>query len=81
MASDLGLALAHRPAVVAFHHDNGVNVDDAPLSLFQTIDPDEARILDRDPLRAEVTYATDDGTLTLTVDEELRVRERDRTDR
>lgn len=81
ITADVNSALIHRPSVVAFYHDNGVNVRAAPLSRFQTIDSDAVRIRGRDPLRIAVTYGAGTETLTLVVDRELRVRERDRSDR
>lgn len=80
IASDLGSALVHRPVVVAFYHDNGVDVDEAPLSLFQTMDSDETTIHSRDPLRVKVSYTVGEETLTLIIDGELRIHESDRHD-
>ncbi|WP_435125583.1 ArsR/SmtB family transcription factor [Halobaculum sp. D14] len=80
LAGDLGVALLDVPAVVAFYHDHGVDVRDEPLSAFRTISTDRARIVDRDPLRAAVTFTADDESLTVELDESLAVVEAERTD-
>jgi DNA-binding transcriptional ArsR family regulator len=74
-SADLGAALADHPAVVAFHHDHGLDVREAPLTRMQAVDPDEAWVRERDPLEAVVTYTAGDETLTLVVDDSLTVVE------
>ena len=81
IAGDLGSGLLLRPPVVAFHHDNGVDVRDTPLSRFQTVGTDDAEIVSRDPLRVRLTYTAGGETLVLTVDDVLEIQETDRSDR
>ena len=68
-SADLGAALADHPAVIAFHHDHGIDVREAPLTRVQAVDSEEAWVRERDPLEAVVTYTAGDETLTLVVDD------------
>ncbi len=77
--TDLGAGLMHRPPVVAFFYDHGVDVTEAPLSTVRAADPEDAVVEARDPLRARVRYRADDETLTLTVDESLSVLDAERS--
>ncbi|MEF8813342.1 MAG: helix-turn-helix domain-containing protein [Halovenus sp.] len=62
---DLANALVMRPAVAA---------REIPPWRFTVFDTDQARIVDRDPLRAHVGYPCDDERLDLVVDENLEVQ-------
>jgi len=77
--TDLGAGLMHRAPVVAFFHDHGVDVTEAPLSVVRATDAEDAVVEDRDPLRARVRYRVDGETLTLHVDETLTVLDAERT--
>jgi DNA-binding transcriptional ArsR family regulator len=79
--ADLGTALLHHPAVVAFHHDNGIDIREAPLGRFVAGDEDSARVLEQDPLRVVVTYEANGERLRVVLDEERTVEEIDRGDR
>jgi hypothetical protein len=71
--ADLGTALADHPAVVGFYYDRGVDIRERPQWELVAWDPDRARIRERDPLRAAVTYTAGGDALTLVVDGECEV--------
>lgn len=71
-AIDLGTALLDEPLVVAFYHDHGVDVREPPLTRF-VADKDRTDILERHPIRANVSYVAGGARLTLTVDSSLDV--------
>jgi DNA-binding transcriptional ArsR family regulator len=71
--ADLGTALADHPAVVSFYYDRGVDIRERPQWELVAWDPDRARIRERDPLRAAVTYTADGDDLTLVVDGDCEV--------
>lgn len=71
--TDLGAGLMNRAPVIAFFDDHGIDIQTAPLSRVRAADPEDAEILDRDPLRARVRYRADGETLTLTVDDSLKI--------
>lgn len=53
--STVGAALVGHPAVVAFHHDHGIDVTDRPLwELPVAFDPDLVSVLDSGPPRVEL---------------------------
>jgi hypothetical protein len=71
---NLGNVLRSHPAVVSFHYEHGVDIRD--LSFWQfgaTGSGFHSHLLERDPARATVTYAVDDASLTLTVNDALEV--------
>jgi hypothetical protein len=78
--ADLGTALADHPAVVGFHYDRGVDIRERTQWELVAWDPDRARIRERDPLRAAVTYTVDGDDCTLVVDDALDVQRVDRSD-
>jgi DNA-binding transcriptional ArsR family regulator len=78
--ADLGTALADHPAVVSFHYDRGVDIRERTQWELVAWDPDRARIRERDPLRAAVTYTVDGDDCTLVVDDALDVQQVDRSD-
>lgn len=71
--SGVPVQLLHRPAVVAFYHDHGVDLREQPLWAFDFEDDSTARVTARDPLRLAVDYHADGDTLTLTLDADLTV--------
>ena len=77
---DLGSGLSTHPAVVAFFHDQGIDLRDVPLARLSATGHDRARVRKRDPLRASVRYAAGGETLTLVVDADCTVRSVDRSD-
>lgn len=74
----LGTAFLGHPDVVAFYHDHAIDVRETPLWRFIAVDEDSVRILQEDPLRANVVYTADSDQLTLTVDGNLTVLELER---
>jgi DNA-binding transcriptional ArsR family regulator len=80
LSTELGTGLADHPAVVAFYHDHGVDVREASLAVFAEAGTNDARVRDRDPFRASVTYGVDGETLTLVVDGALDVCDVERPD-
>lgn len=75
LTADLGTTLHEHPAVVSFHYDRDVDVRAEPVWRFSALDPDAARLEQRDPLVASVTYTAGDDALRVTVDEDLSVLE------
>lgn len=69
---DLGIAVLDEPAVVAFYHDHGTDVQEAWWELVAWGE-ERARISGRDPFRATVTYPAGDDRLTVVVDEACAV--------
>jgi hypothetical protein len=80
LTTQLGAALLDHPAVVAFHHENGVDVRDESFFRFVATDRESVDIRQRDPLRASVTYTADGDDLTLVVDGDLDVRKTTRSE-
>ncbi|MHB9288697.1 ArsR family transcriptional regulator [Halobacteriales archaeon Cl-PHB] len=78
MTMDLAAALFDRPEVVAFYHDHGIDVQEASFFQLHSGDTNEARIVAESPLRATVTYQVGGDSLTLTVDDDLDVRQVER---
>ena len=75
-----GVVLDH-PAVVSLLHDAGVDIRETPLwELDPLLDATE-RVVAEDPLRVETTVETDDGAVTLELDESLSVVEYERHER
>jgi hypothetical protein len=73
IAVDLGMAMSVHPVVVGFLSDHGVDVRDRSVHEFSALDDESARIRERDPFRASVTYDAGGASLTLVVDEDLDV--------
>lgn len=76
MSTQINLAttLLDHPQVSAFHCEHGTDVRKIPIWRLATIDGDpQSAMLDGDSAAARVTYAVDDGRLTLWVDETLTV--------
>jgi len=71
--ADLGTALADHPTVVSFYSDRGVDTQDASSWELAAWRPDRARVRERDPLRATVTYTADGDDLPLVVDDDCAV--------
>jgi DNA-binding transcriptional ArsR family regulator len=78
ITADLGAALLDHPAVVAFHHEHGLDIRERPFWAAGAWDTDRTRFRERDPVRAELSYHAGGDTLTLVVDGELTVRESER---
>ena len=64
----IGHALLDTPAVVGFLNAHDVAVDGREVWRFAALDTDRARILERDPFRAVVTYDAGTASISLTVD-------------
>lgn len=71
--------LLTNPDVECFFYDHGIRVREMPIWTVPALDPDHADIVDRDPLRARVSYRLDDEVLTVTTDDALTVQELERT--
>ncbi|WP_276273430.1 ArsR/SmtB family transcription factor [Haloarcula litorea] len=79
-SADVQSALQDHPAVVAFHHDHGVDVRERPPLTLSSVDTDHGVVESTDPLRARVSYEADGATLELVVDGDLTVVGTDRDD-
>lgn len=79
-ATNLGMRLVDHPAVVSFYHDHDVDYREIPVWHLAATTPDRTAVLDRDPIRARVTYRADGEQVSLTVDESLSVVDVDRSD-
>ncbi|WP_049927782.1 winged helix-turn-helix domain-containing protein [Halopiger goleimassiliensis] len=76
LCSAVGLRLLEHSAVVGFHRERGVSLDDRPYwTLPWCVSDEYTRITDRDPLRLEVTMALEGDRLRVTMDESLDVLE------
>lgn len=71
---DLANALVARPAVVTFYDDHDVVAREIPPWRFAVLDTERSHIVDRDPLRARVSFTCDDDRLDLVVDENLETQ-------
>ncbi len=67
------IAFIDHPAVVCFHYDRGVNVQERLVWDVADGDPAHQDIASRDPFRATVTYECDGDTLILTIAPDLSV--------
>ncbi|WP_267639762.1 winged helix-turn-helix domain-containing protein [Haloarchaeobius amylolyticus] len=76
--SDLGAALLSHPAIVAFHHDHGIDVRETPLWEHDWLSTKTADVVEEDPLRVELSFSLDDERLVLVVDRGLTVVEEHR---
>lgn len=71
--------LAH-PAVVAFHHDHGIDLTTVPYwELDWVVGTQQTTVLAEDPLRVQVTIPLDDEELRVTLDETFAVTDVERT--
>ncbi|MFC6796743.1 helix-turn-helix transcriptional regulator [Haladaptatus sp. DYSN1] len=68
-------ALVTDPAVVAFHHEQGVALDAEPTWRLEWLDDTTVETVSTDPLRLRVTGHVGDGTLRVTIDDSLTVLE------
>ncbi|MEF8780038.1 MAG: winged helix-turn-helix domain-containing protein [Haloferacaceae archaeon] len=66
-------ALLDHPAVKSFHHDHDATVEGQAIWEYAALDIDRARILDREPFRAAVSYDLAGDSLSLVVDENCDV--------
>ncbi|WP_435332977.1 winged helix-turn-helix domain-containing protein [Haloarchaeobius sp. TZWWS8] len=73
--SDLGAALLSHPAIVAFHHEHGVDVRSRPMWDHEWLSTKTADVVQREPLRVELALSLDDERLVLTVDRDLQIVE------
>ena len=71
--ASVGSYVLYHPAVVAFHHDHGVDLSDTLSWNLPWLRDGRTRIRSRDPLRAETTVELDGETLDLVVNEALDV--------
>ncbi len=70
---DLASAVLEEPAVVAFHHDHGIDVRAAEWLKRTSMDPDSARFVEDAAAAAAVTFEAGGETLTVEVDAHLEV--------
>ena len=81
VTAGVGAVLLTHPAVVAFLHDNGVDLGETPLwELLWAIDP-PIRVVCEEPLELEVTVPADGEAFVATLDESLAVQSYSRSDR
>lgn len=71
--SSLGAALLDHPEMVGFHWDHGVDVRTVRSWELPWLHDDHATVAVEEPLRVDCTATLDGSSLTLTVDERLRV--------
>jgi len=76
---NLGNSLLEHPAVVSFFHEHDVNVNETSLWEFATWNTERTLLVERDPLRARVSYHTGDDRLDILVDETLTVLDVERS--
>ncbi|TYL38401.1 transcriptional regulator [Natronococcus pandeyae] len=83
LCSAAGLRLLDHSAVVRFHDERGVSLDERPYwTLPWCVSPEYTRVLERDPYRLEVRMPLAGDELRVRMDEELEVLEtRLQTDR
>lgn len=78
----IGVILLDQPAVVAFHHDHGIDLIHTPYWEFDWCISDErTTLLSASPWQARVTIPLGDEQLSATIDDELTVTEIERVDR
>lgn len=65
--------LVHQPAVVAFHHDHGINLTETPSWELPWLRDEQTDILSRDPWRVKAVVTIDDDRLECVVNEDLSV--------
>lgn len=70
LALDHALLLGD-PAVVSFHHENGIIVREQPIWEFSELSPENVEIERRNPIRVGVTFGIDESAITVIVDEAL----------
>lgn len=75
---DLRTAVAAEPTVVAFHHDQRVDLDERPLWELFVVD-ERSRVLEHESGHAAVSFEEGGERLTVTVDETATVIDTDRT--
>ncbi|WP_247729632.1 helix-turn-helix domain-containing protein [Halovivax limisalsi] len=69
-----GLTVLDHPAVVSFFWDRGIDVRDRPQWRHAwALADDGLTVVETDPLRVEVTLRVEDDSLTLRIDDSLRV--------
>ncbi|WP_135821982.1 winged helix-turn-helix domain-containing protein [Halostella litorea] len=71
--SVVGSAVIDHPAVVAFHHDHGVDLRETPLWELDWLISDRHELLSTDPSRVRVVVPLDDETLLVDVDADATV--------
>lgn len=74
----VGAYLLDHPAVTALLWDAGIDIRKTPVWELEWLFEPHTVLLGQDPLRAEVTIAVADDSLTLTVDEDLTVLDHER---
>ncbi|MEM4780484.1 MAG: helix-turn-helix domain-containing protein [Halalkalicoccus sp.] len=68
LALDHALLLSD-PAVVSFHHENGIVLREQPVWEFSELSPERVEIEHRNPIRVGVTFRVDGSVITVLVDE------------
>jgi hypothetical protein len=71
--SSVGSYLFYHPAVVAFHYDHGIDLNEVAAWSLPWLVENSARIVAEDPIRVEYTVTLDGDDLDLAVDDELTV--------
>lgn len=78
--ASVGSFVVEHPAVVAFHHDHGVDVDETTGWGLPWLRNERTELRSADPLRAATRIELDGATLELAVDERLDVTVLDRSE-
>jgi hypothetical protein len=82
LCSPVGMRLLDRGEVVSFYADHGVNLSERPYwTLPWCVDDDYTEVVDVDPMRLAVRMPAGDEELVVTVDDDVNVREVERTAR
>ncbi|WP_435358525.1 winged helix-turn-helix domain-containing protein [Haloarchaeobius sp. DFWS5] len=66
--SDAGIAVLSHPAVVSFLYEHGVDVRETPLWAHSWLSIHNASVVQREPLRVDVTIELEEERLVLTLD-------------
>lgn len=80
--ADAGLALDHalllaNPTVSNFYREHGIVVRERPVWRFSEFSPERVTVVNRTPLRVDVTFRVDTSSLTVHVDETFGVSSSD----
>lgn len=79
LCSSLGLGLLDQSPVVAFYADHGIDLAETPYwQLEWCVSDDPIAVRARDPWRVAVDLRVDDDSMTVLLDEELRILETER---
>lgn len=71
--NSVGTYLVYHPAVVAFHHDHGIDLDETPFWELRWLRDEEMTVLSRDPWQVRLDIELDGDRLEVMVEEDLSV--------